>query len=184
MENGKLLNKKKFISYKNMKKTFYLTSSLILAALIILASCKDTSRKKKKEPMEKTSYSFISEVKHPGWSKNATLYEINVRQYTEEGTLKAVQEHLPRLKELGVDILWLMPVYPVGEKNKKGLLGSVYAVKDFKAINPNYGTMDDFMELLNKAHEMGFHVLMDWGSESYSMGQSPDRRTPRMVCNR
>ena len=112
--------------------------------------------------MEKTSYSFISEVKHPGWSKNATLYEINVRQYTEEGTLKAVQEHLPRLKELGVDILWLMPVYPVGEKNKKGLLGSVYAVKDFKAINPNYGTMDDFMELLNKAHEMGFHVLMDW----------------------
>jgi len=145
-----------------MKKAVYFTSSLILAALILLASCNDTSQKKKKEHMEKKSHSFISEVKHPDWSKNATLYEVNVRQYTEEGTLKAVQEHLPRLKELGVDILWLMPVYPVGEKNKKGQLGSVYAVKDFKAINPNYGTMEDFMELLNRAHEMGFHVLMDW----------------------
>ena len=71
------------------------------------------------------------QLKHPEWSKNASIYEVNIRQYTPEGTFKAFEEHLPRLKELGVDILWLMPIHPIGEKNRKGSIGSYYSVKDY-----------------------------------------------------
>ncbi len=73
-------------------------------------------------------------VKHPEWIKDKNIYEVNIRQYTKEGTLKAFQEHLPRLKEMGVDILWLMPIHPIGEKNRKGGLGSYYSVQDYKAV--------------------------------------------------
>jgi 1,4-alpha-glucan branching enzyme len=99
---------------------------------------------------------------HPEWAKNAVLYEVNVRQYTPEGTFKAFEKHLPRLKAMGVDILWLMPVNPIGIKNRKGSLGSYYAVKDYLAINPEFGTKDDLKELVNKAHELGMHVIIDW----------------------
>lgn len=98
----------------------------------------------------------------PEWSKNAVIYEVNIRQYTPEGTFKAFETHLPRLKELGVDILWIMPIQPISEKNRKGSLGSYYSVKDYKGINPEFGTMDDFKGLVNKAHEMGFKVIIDW----------------------
>jgi 1,4-alpha-glucan branching enzyme len=98
----------------------------------------------------------------PEWTKNSVLYEVNIRQYTPEGTFKAFETHLPRLKELGVDILWLMPIHPISEKNRKGSLGSYYSVKDYKAVNPEFGTMDDFKALVNKAHEMGFKVIIDW----------------------
>jgi len=98
----------------------------------------------------------------PEWTKNAVIYEVNIRQYTPEGTFKAFETHLPRLKELGVDVLWLMPIHPISEKNRKGSLGSYYSVKDYKAVNPEFGTMDDFMALVNKAHEMGFKVIIDW----------------------
>ena len=98
----------------------------------------------------------------PEWAKSAVTYEVNIRQYTPEGTFKAFEAHLPRLKELGVDILWLMPVTPISVKNRKGSLGSYYSVKDYKAINPEFGTMDDFKNLVNKAHEMGFKVIVDW----------------------
>lgn len=98
----------------------------------------------------------------PEWAKNAVTYEVNIRQYTPEGTFKAFETHLPRLKELGVDILWLMPITPISEKNRKGSLGSYYSVKDYKAVNPEFGTMDDFKNLVNKAHEMGFRVIIDW----------------------
>ena len=98
----------------------------------------------------------------PEWTKNSVLYEVNVRQYTPEGTFKAFETHLPRLKELGVDILWLMPIHPISEKNRKGSLGSYYAVRDYKAVNPEFGTMDDFKNLVNKAHELGFKVILDW----------------------
>ncbi|MBL7966192.1 MAG: alpha-glucosidase C-terminal domain-containing protein [Prolixibacteraceae bacterium] len=98
----------------------------------------------------------------PEWTKNAVIYEVNIRQYTPEGTFKAFETHLPRLKELGVDVLWLMPVHPISEKNRKGSLGSYYSVKDYKAVNPEFGTMDDFKALVNKAHEMGFKVIIDW----------------------
>ncbi len=103
-----------------------------------------------------------SYVKHPQWSKNANIYEVNIRQYTKEGTFKAFEKHLPRLKKMDVDILWLMPVFPISEKNRKGTLGSYYAVKDYKAVNPEFGTMDDLKELVGKAHNMGFKVILDW----------------------
>lgn len=99
---------------------------------------------------------------HPEWSKNAVMYEVNVRQFTPEGTFKAFESHLPRLKEMGVDILWFMPIHPISEKNRKGGLGSYYSIKDFKAINPEFGTIEDFKSLVNNAHELGFKVMLDW----------------------
>ena len=87
------------------------------------------------------------ELTHPEWSKNATIYEVNIRQYTKEGTFNAFAEHLPRLKELGIDILWLMPIHPIGEMNRKGGRGSYYAVKDYRAVNPEFGTLDDLKSL-------------------------------------
>ena len=98
----------------------------------------------------------------PIWAKNATIYEVNVRQYTREGTFKAFEKDLPRLHDMGVDILWLMPIYPIGEKGRKGSLGSYYAVKDYRAVNPEFGTMDDFKHLVNAAHAKGFKVILDW----------------------
>ncbi len=102
------------------------------------------------------------ELKHPEWSKNATVYEVNIRQYTPEGTFKAFAPHLPRLKDMGIDILWLMPVHPIGKKNRKGSLGSYYAVSDYYGINPEFGTMDDFKYLVNKIHSLGMYVIIDW----------------------
>lgn len=102
------------------------------------------------------------EIKHPVWSKNATIYEVNVRQYTPEGTFKAFESHLPRLKEMGVDILWLMPINPIGVKNRKGNLGSYYCVKDYYAVNPEFGTMDDLKGIVKKIHSMGMYVIIDW----------------------
>ena len=102
------------------------------------------------------------ELKHPDWSKNATIYEVNVRQFTPEGTFKAFEAHLPRLKEMGIDIIWLMPIHPIGEKNRKGTLGSEYSVKDYLGVNPEFGTMDDFKALVKKIHDLGMYVIIDW----------------------
>ncbi|OGU70667.1 MAG: alpha-amylase [Ignavibacteria bacterium RBG_16_34_14] len=112
-------------------------------------------------PSELISQEIIS-VKHPEWSYNKVIYEVNLRQYTEAGTFKAFEEHLPRLKEMGVGILWLMPIHPIGEKNKKGSLGSYYSVKDYKAVNPEHGTLEDFKSLVDKIHKMGMYVIIDW----------------------
>ncbi len=101
-------------------------------------------------------------IMHVDWTKKANIYEVNIRQYTEEGTFNAFKEHIPRLKEMGVDILWFMPIHPVGELNRKGSLGSYYAVKDYKAVNPEFGTMEDFKALVNEAHKNDMHVLLDW----------------------
>ena len=102
------------------------------------------------------------EITHPEWSKNATIYEVNVRQYTPEGTFKAFEKHLPRLKKMGVDIIWLMPIHPIGLKNRKGTLGSYYSVKDFYGINPEFGNRQDFQHLVDKIHSMGMYVIIDW----------------------
>jgi len=99
---------------------------------------------------------------HPEWSRNSTIYEVNVRQYTPEGTIAALQTHLPRLKALGVDILWLMPVQPIGVKNRKGKLGSYYAIADYTAINPEFGTEADFKAFVDAAHAQGMKVVLDW----------------------
>src|SRR5689334_14382510 len=99
---------------------------------------------------------------HPERSKNSVIYEVNVMQYTPEGTLAALQTHLPRLKQLGVDILWLMPVQPIGVKNRKGKLGSYYAISDYTAVNPEFGTEADFKAFVNAAHAQGMKVILDW----------------------
>lgn len=99
---------------------------------------------------------------HPAWSYNAVVYEMNVRQYTPEGTFAAAQAQLPRLKELGVDVIWLMPIYPIGVKERKGTLGSYYAVSDYCAVNPEFGEMADFDAFLDAAHKSGFKVILDW----------------------
>jgi glycosidase len=98
----------------------------------------------------------------PEWAKNATIYEVNVRQFTPEGTFAAFEKHLPRLKAMGVDILWLMPINPIGVKNRKGSLGSYYAVRDYKAVNPEFGNKDDFKHLVDAAHALGMKVIIDW----------------------
>ncbi|MFY7943796.1 MAG: alpha-amylase family glycosyl hydrolase, partial [Crocinitomicaceae bacterium] len=99
------------------------------------------------------SLSVSSQTISPEWSKKATIYEVNIRQFTPEGTFKAFSSHIPRLKKMGVDILWLMPIHPIGEKNRKGSLGSYYAVRDYKAVNSEFGTLSDFKELVKIVHD-------------------------------
>lgn len=101
-------------------------------------------------------------LKHPEWSKNAAIYQLNTRQFTEEGTFRAAQDQLPRLKELGVDIIWLMPMHPIGEKNRKGSLGSPYSVKDYYGVNPEFGNLQDLKNFVNEAHKMDMYVILDW----------------------
>ena len=98
----------------------------------------------------------------PDWSYNKAIYEVNVRQYSNEGTFKAFDKHLPRLKELGADILWFMPINPIGGKNRKGTLGSYYSVKNYKEINPEFGSLDEFKSMVNLVHKMGMYVIIDW----------------------
>ena len=99
---------------------------------------------------------------HAEWSYSAVLYEMNVRQLTPEGTLRAAMERLEFLRDLGIDAIWLMPVYPIGEENRKGELGSYYSIRDYKAINPEFGTIEDFDAFVAKAHSLGMKVLLDW----------------------
>ena len=122
-----------------MKKTV-----LAAAALLALACCKPAVNV------------------HPDWTYDSVVYEINIRQYSPEGTFKAVEAQLPRLKELGVDVLWLMPMYKIGEVERKGSLGSYYAISDYCSVNPEFGTMQDFDNLLGAAHQAGFKVILDW----------------------
>ncbi|HEY9074981.1 MAG TPA: alpha-amylase family glycosyl hydrolase [Anaerolineaceae bacterium] len=101
-------------------------------------------------------------IRHPDWSKNASIYQINTRQFTPEGTFRAAESHLPRLKDLGVDILWLMPIHPIGVKNRKGTLGSPYSVRDYFGVNPEFGTLEDLKHFVCAAHDLGMHVILDW----------------------
>lgn len=102
---------------------------------------------------------------HPKWSLQSNIYEVNVRQYTKEGTFKAFEKSLPRLKNMGVEILWFMPITPISVKGRKmneSELGSYYAVQDYKGINPEFGNMNDFVSLVKNAHDWGFKVITDW----------------------
>lgn len=99
---------------------------------------------------------------HPEWSYSAVLYEMNIRQLTPEGTLRAAEEKLEFLRSMGIDAIWLMPIYPIGEEGRKGSLGSYYSIKDYCAVNPEFGTMEDFDSFVAKAHALGMKVLLDW----------------------
>jgi glycosidase len=140
-------------------KSAMIRFSLILLSLFaVLSGCN-------KSPMENSNEKTapaLSGFPHPGWSRNANIYEVNLRQYSPEGTFAAFEAHLPRLREMGVDILWFMPIQPIGVKNRKGSLGSYYSIQDYTAVNPDLGTLEEWKALVVKAHEMGFHVLLDW----------------------
>lgn len=124
---------------------------------LLLMACGSTPEVK--DPYQPQPYVKLT---HPEWSKNATMYQINTRQFTPEGTFAAAQEQLPRLKALGIDVLWLMPVHPIGEENRKGSLGSPYSVKDYMKVNPEFGTLDDLKAFVDAAHDLGMYVILDW----------------------
>lgn len=90
------------------------------------------------------------------------IYEVNIRQFTKEGTINAFATHLPRLRKMGVELLWFMPVQPIGVEKRKGPMGSYYSIQDYMAINPEFGTMEDFINMVQQAHELGFKVILDW----------------------
>lgn len=135
-------------------------NTLLFALICCVAASCGNAPKEKSEPeiMELDA----DTVAHAEWSKNATIYEVNIRQYTPEGTFKAFGESLPRLKDMGVKILWLMPINPIGEKNRKGTKGSYYSVRDYKGINPEYGNLEDFKSLVKDAHALDMKVIIDW----------------------
>ncbi|GKX67826.1 alpha-amylase family glycosyl hydrolase [Inconstantimicrobium mannanitabidum] len=126
--------------------------SAAMTVLLLLSGCSSKANTSKD----------TSKFRSPDWAKNTTIYEVNVRQYTKEGTFKAFENHLSRLKELGVDTLWFMPINPISKEKRQGTLGSYYAVQNYKEVNPEFGTIDDFKELVNKCHSMGFKVIIDW----------------------
>ena len=106
-------------------------------------------------------FSAIPALKSAPWVKDATIYSVYLRSFSPEGNFAGLEKRLPELKNLGVTVLWLMPVNPVGEKNRKGTLGSPYAVRDYYGINPEFGTMDDFKHLLAAAHRSGMKLIID-----------------------
>lgn len=132
-----------------MKKIFLL---LLISALLI--ACGNQNRSQEKENDVQST--------HPEWVYNAVIYEVNTRQYTPEGTFNAFSAHLPRLEELGVDILWFMPVQSIGEEDRKGLLGSYYSIKNYTEINNEFGTLADFKAVVKQAQGLGMKVILDW----------------------
>lgn len=102
------------------------------------------------------------QLSQPDWSKDAVIYQVNVRQYSHAGTFAALQEDLPRIASLGADIIWLMPVQPIGEKNRKGELGSPYAVKDYFGINAEFGDAESFQALVDAVHAHDMRIIIDW----------------------
>lgn len=142
-----------------------------LAALVLLlaAACSpkiDATAPDQAPPPDKVAdrYEPKSYIRltHPTWSRDAVLYQLNTRQFTPEGTFAAAEKELPRLKALGADIIWLMPIHPIGEKNRKGTLGSPYSVKDYFAVNPEFGGLEDLKLFTSAAHALGMHVILDW----------------------
>ncbi|GAB4091437.1 alpha-amylase family glycosyl hydrolase [Flaviaesturariibacter terrae] len=98
----------------------------------------------------------------PSWILRTNVYEVNLRQYTPEGTMAAFRPHMPRLREMGVETLWFMPLTPISQERKKGSMGSYYACSDYTSVSPEFGTLDEFRALVAEAHELGFRVIIDW----------------------
>jgi alpha-amylase len=116
---------------------------------------------------------------HPAWILQSSIYEVNIRQYTEEGTFNAFAKNLDRLKKMGVQTLWLMPINPISKVDRKGSLGSYYAVSDYTAINPEFGTLHDLKQLVQSAHDKGMKLIIDWvpnhtGGDNRWLTQHPD----------
>ncbi|WP_018995596.1 alpha-amylase family glycosyl hydrolase [Hirschia maritima] len=152
-----------------MLKGLYLRKALVAICAATALGCSADGAQSDKVQVESNTASKVDytpkpyvQIEHPEWSRDAVLYQLNTRQFTQEGTFEAAQQQLPRLAELGVDIIWLMPIHPIGEAERKGTLGSPYAVKDYRAVNPDYGSVDDLRAFVAEAHSLGLHVILDW----------------------
>ncbi|MBT64930.1 MAG: alpha-amylase [Puniceicoccaceae bacterium] len=99
---------------------------------------------------------------YPDWSKNVGIYEVNVRQFSPQGRFEQVTAYLPQIKAMGIDLIWIMPIHEIGEANRKGSLGSYYSIRDYKSVNPEFGSGADFKALVDRAHELGMYVIIDW----------------------
>lgn len=137
-----------------------IATALLLGCSPSPLASKDQKVDTASEASESSPSGFVK--KAPVWTKDAVIYQINTRQYSESGQFAAVEADLDRIKSLGVDILWFMPIHPIGEAKRKGSLGSPYAVKDFQAVNPELGTLEDFKSLVDAAHSRGMKVIIDW----------------------
>ena len=104
----------------------------------------------------------VKKFQETQWQKNAVIYEVNVRQFNQDGTFRSFAPEIPRIKSLGADVLWFMPIYPIGELNRKGGLGSYYSIKDYRGINPEFGNLNDFKMVVQFAHANGMKVILDW----------------------
>lgn len=133
-----------------MKRFLYLSCLITLG--ILTSQCES----------QKPCIPVVTELHSPEWTKNLSIYELNIRQFSQEGTFKAVEHRLDELKKMNVGIIWLMPINPIGEKNRKGSLGSYYAVKDYFDVNPEFGTKKDFKDLVDAIHAKGMFVIVDW----------------------
>lgn len=151
-----------------MRKFFKCICSLSLALSMVTGMTACSSKEAETTAPETTTETTTEAKKEEStrqvadWSDTAIIYEVNVRQYSNEGTFAAFESDLERLKEMGVNTLWFMPIYSISELNRKGTLGSYYAIQDYKSVNTEFGTMEDFTVLVNKAHDMGFKVILDW----------------------
>jgi alpha-amylase len=112
---------------------------------------------------ETSSKNFMSTDFQPvDWIYTTNIYEVNLRQYTYEGSFNAFAKEMPRLRDMGIDILWFMPITPISIEKRKGTLGSYYACSDYTSTNPEFGSLDDFKDLVQYAHQLGFKVIIDW----------------------
>lgn len=145
--------------------------------ILLLASCADEKKEKARKPLEKDKKSELVVTNEA--LESAVIYEANIRQYSPEGTFEAFTKDIPQLKELGVKVIWLMPIYPISmtnrkatpelsiediedEEEKKKYLGSYYAISDYTAVNPEFGNMEDLEKLVETAHENDMYVILDW----------------------
>lgn len=156
------------------KKYSKCIAGLLVSTTLIMTACGNESNENNNETQSgQSGETEISTENETGtgeetvryqaeWTKDAVIYEVNVRQYTEEGTFDAFSEHLQELKDMGINTLWFMPIHPISETKRSGTLGSYYSITDYREVNPEFGTKEDFAELVEKAHDMGFKIMLDW----------------------
>ncbi len=137
-----------------MKAIKYIISTLVASSLLFSA-CTTV------EPIDPDQPNWDTPVASIG-ENNKVIYEVNVRNFSKSGDFNGLRAELGRLNKMGVDVLWLMPIHPIGVEKRSGTMGSPYSVKDFKAINPDYGTNDDFKNLIKDAHDMQMEIWIDW----------------------
>ncbi|WP_298312832.1 alpha-amylase family glycosyl hydrolase [uncultured Aquimarina sp.] len=142
-----------------MKKIIF---CLALAGVVF--SCGKTKKEETVAKVETVTEEVSNELApvSEAMMENAVIYEANIRQYSEEGSFKAFTKDIPVLKNLGVKVLWVMPIYPISTTKSKGSLGSYYAISDYTKVNPEFGTIEDFRELVKTAHDNGIYVVLDW----------------------